>query len=151
VRVSELARFVSRPDEPPISLALDVRGEDVLGGYARWAMTYDDTPNPLIRLEEPLVRALIDAVPAGVALDAACGTGRHAHYLDVRGHRVIGVDASPDMLARARERVPGADFRTGDLAALPLPAASVDLVVCALALSHCHDLGAPVGCSKKAQ
>jgi SAM-dependent methyltransferase len=72
----------------------------------------------------------------GVALDAACGTGRYAEFLVRRGHRVIGVDSSPDMLARARRRVPDGEFRVGELDRLPLPDDSVDVIVCALALVH---------------
>lgn len=52
----------------------------------------------------------------GIALlDAACGTGRFADFLAKRGHRVIGVDSSPDMLAYARRRVPGGEFHLGEL------------------------------------
>jgi SAM-dependent methyltransferase len=40
------------------------------------------------------------------------------------------------MLSRARSRVPQADFLLGDLTDLPLADSSVDIVVCALALSH---------------
>jgi ubiquinone/menaquinone biosynthesis C-methylase UbiE len=47
------------------------------------------------------------------------------------------------MLDAARAKVPGADFRQGRLEALPVDDASVDLVVCALALTHVEDL-APV-------
>jgi SAM-dependent methyltransferase len=72
----------------------------------------------------------------GVALDAACGTGRFAEFLANRGHRVIGVDSSPDMLAHARRRVPDAEFHIGALDRLPLPDDSVDIVVCALVLVH---------------
>jgi ubiquinone/menaquinone biosynthesis C-methylase UbiE len=46
---------------------------------------------------------------------------------------VVGVDSSPEMLARARARVPEATFLPGDLGALPLPDGGVDPVVCALA------------------
>ncbi|MDI3423492.1 class I SAM-dependent methyltransferase [Streptomyces luteolus] len=41
-----------------------------------------------------------------------------------RGHRVVGVDGSPEMLAATRARVPDAEFAEfteGDLHALPLP------------------------------
>ncbi len=51
-------------------------------------------------------------------------------------HQVIGVDSSPDMLARARRRVPDGEFRLAALDQLPLPDDSVDVVVCALALVH---------------
>ncbi|MCD5352994.1 class I SAM-dependent methyltransferase [Kineosporia mesophila] len=47
----------------------------------------------------------------------------------------MGVDSSPEMLARATERFPRARFRQGDLHHLPLPDNTVDLVVCALALA----------------
>ena len=139
-RVDELARLASASDAAPLSIRFDVPELDVQAGYARWSTSYDDAPNPLIRVEEPVVRAMIDACPPGVALDAACGTGRHSRYLRDRGHPVIGIDASPEMLEKARARVPDADFRLGDLEALPLEPASVDLAVCALALSHTREL-----------
>ena len=75
-----------------------------------------------------------------MALDAACGTGRFAEILSKSGHRVIGVDSSPDMLAHARQRVPHGDFRVAELDRLPLPDDSVDVIVCALALEHVPSL-----------
>jgi ubiquinone/menaquinone biosynthesis C-methylase UbiE len=140
-RVDELARMASTPDAPPMAIRLDVPELDVDAGYARWATSYDDAANPLIRVEEPVVRALVDRVPPGRALDAACGTGRHTAYLAARGHRVAGVDASPAMLDKARVRVPSADLRVGDLAHLPFDDGAFDLAVCALALSHLPDPG----------
>jgi SAM-dependent methyltransferase len=75
-------------------------------GYDRWAPFYDEPGNQLLDIEQPIVREILDSLPVGVALDAACGTGRHTTYLASLGHRVIGVDTSPEMLARAREKVP---------------------------------------------
>ena len=43
------------------------------------------------------------------------------------------------MLEKARTRVPDAEFRIGELAALGLDAGSVDLAVCSLALTHLAD------------
>ncbi len=143
-RIEEIARVVAQPAAPPLAIELDVPEEDVQSGYARWAANYDLIPNALIRLEEPVVRGLIDRSPPGVALDAACGTGRHTRWLHARGHRVIGVDTSGAMLARARTAVPDVELRTGDLLALPVETGSVDLAVCALALSHCPRLEAPI-------
>ena len=79
-------------------------------GYRSWAESYDDPGNQLVDLEQPIVREIIDSLPAGVALDAACGTGRHSAYLASRGHTVIGVDSSTAMLERARAKVPGGEF-----------------------------------------
>jgi ubiquinone/menaquinone biosynthesis C-methylase UbiE len=109
-------------------------------GYARWAPCYDEPVNPLLDLEQPLVREILDSLPLGVALDAACGTGRHTAYLASLGHEVIGVDTSPEMLALAREKVPDGEFYEADLHGAPLADDSVDLVVCAIALSHVPDL-----------
>jgi SAM-dependent methyltransferase len=114
---------------------------DTLTGYRRWAATYDEPRNGLFDCDEPVMHPIIDSLPPGDALDAACGTGRYAEYLARHGHRVVGVDSSPDMLARARARVPSGEFVLGDLHHLPLPDRSVDLVVTALALSHVPTLG----------
>ena|SRR5262245_16062327 len=38
-------------------------------------------------------------------LDLGCGTGNHAVVLAQRGYQVTGVDRSPEMLARAREKM----------------------------------------------
>lgn len=117
---------------------------DFRAGYGLWSETYDSIDNPLIALEEPAIEPLLAAVPAGVALDAACGTGRLTARLAAHGHRVIGVDGSETMLDKARLRLPDVEFRRGDLLALPLPDESVDLAVCALALEHCQQLRPPV-------
>ncbi|MHC3469523.1 class I SAM-dependent methyltransferase [Streptomyces sp. 7R007] len=69
-------------------------------------------------------------------LDAACGTGRHTAYLRDLGHHVIGVDASPDMLAQARKHLPDVDLHEADLHRLPVADNTVDTVVCTLALPH---------------
>jgi ubiquinone/menaquinone biosynthesis C-methylase UbiE len=86
------------------------------------------------------MRRRLEALPIGTVLDAACGTGRYADYLAARGHQVIGIDQSPEMIAIARARVPAGRFSTGDLSNIDLADASVDAVVCGLALVHVPDL-----------
>jgi len=87
-------------------------------GYAQWAPWYDEPGNELLEIEEPVVREILDALPVGVALDAACGTGRHGAYLASLGHRVIGVDATPEMLDVARVKIP-AESSTRPISATP--------------------------------
>ena len=140
-RIADLERLLRiRDDEPLLKLQLPVPEVDAVTGYASWADTYDVLPNPLIRVEEPAVQELLADAPPGRALDAACGTGRHAAFLATRGHRVAGIDTSPAMLARARARVPAAALAVGSLVALPISSASVGVAVCALALMHLPDL-----------
>jgi SAM-dependent methyltransferase len=109
---------------------------DTRTGYRQWAATYDEPRNSLFDIDEPVMHRLIEALPVGDALDAACGTGRHAEYLAGLGFSVIGVDSSSEMLERARARVPLGEFHLCDLCDLPLSNDSVDLVVSGLALSH---------------
>lgn len=109
---------------------------DVATGYRDWSTHYDHESNPLFAVEQPVVGAILELLPTGRALDAACGTGRYAKVLDRLGHQVVGVDGSAEMLALARPKVPGARFHHGDLHDLPLPDVEFDLVVCALALTH---------------
>ncbi|MFI1096794.1 class I SAM-dependent methyltransferase [Streptomyces sp. NPDC020917] len=108
-------------------------------GYRLWSRTYDG-PNSAFDLDTPVIGEILDGMPAGLALDAACGTGRISALLAGRGHRVLGVDGSPEMLDHARARVPGGEFRLGDLHRLPVADDEVDLVVCSLALTHVPDL-----------
>jgi ubiquinone/menaquinone biosynthesis C-methylase UbiE len=114
----------------------DVPERTVAEGYPEWAPGYDQPSNPIIRLEESVVPALLAESAPGRALDAACGTGRHTARLVELGHDVIGVDETGAMLAVARERAPGADLRLGSLAELPLEDGEIDLAVCSLALTH---------------
>ncbi|HYU38320.1 MAG TPA: class I SAM-dependent methyltransferase [Acidimicrobiia bacterium] len=144
-RIDEVRRIVGTDEETTFGLGADVPELDPRAGYARWAATYDRPGNPLITLEQPVVWELLDAFPPGRALDAACGTGRHAAHLAERGHEVAGVDGSPEMLELARGRVPeDVRLREGDLHALPVDDGEFDLALCALALGHCDELRAPV-------
>lgn len=52
-------------------------------------------------------------------LDLGCGTGTLTSELAARAGEVIGLDASPDMVAAARERYPEIVFITGDALDLP--------------------------------
>lgn len=142
-RIAEIRELL---DDPTL---LEAGGIDAVPGgistdtvYSRWAASYDG-PNSMIDLEQPLVRDILADLPVGVALDAACGTGRHAGHLAQLGHGVIGVDANAQMLAVAAEKLPELDWREGGLDALPLAENAVDLIVCGLALCHIPDL-APV-------
>lgn len=139
-RVTEIRALLANP-----ALAVSVGVEGTVGGvstgevYRDWAPVYDE-PNSMITYEEPLVHAIVDGLPVGTALDAACGTGRHAVHLAGLGHRVVGVDASAEMLAVAARKLPEAALYRAELTSMPLPDRSVDLVVCALALCHVPDL-----------
>jgi len=116
-------------------------------GYAAWAPWYDGDGNPLIALEGPEVRRRLGLLAGRRALDLGCGTGRHALAMAAAGARVVGLDASPEMLAMARPKpvpAPGAVLwaRHALPAPLPLPDRSFDRVVLGLVAEHLADLPA---------
>ena len=139
-----IVEIAGKLDQEPWSEPWQAEERTVREQYAAWAAEYDAPGNPVVMAEEPVVRGLLAQYPVGVALDAACGTGRHAEYLGSIGHEVIGVDVTPEMLEVARTKVPAARFELADLTALPLPDDAVDLAVCALVLTHFTDLEAPL-------
>ncbi|MDR3692219.1 MAG: class I SAM-dependent methyltransferase [Fimbriimonas sp.] len=51
----------------------------------------------------------------GRILDLGCGPGLYAERLAALGHKVTGIDFAPAAIRYARERVPDADFRLGDM------------------------------------
>ena len=67
--------------------------------------------------------------PARIA-DLGCGTGTLTRLLVDEGYVVDGIDISPEMISRARAKVPEADFRVGDAATPGLEEAAYDVVLC---------------------
>jgi tRNA (cmo5U34)-methyltransferase len=78
-----------------------------------------------------------DGVDARRVLELGTGTGETALRVQARHPAAVwvGVDASEAMLARARERLPGADLRLGRLED-ELPEGPFDLVISVLAVHH---------------
>ena len=141
-RLAELHRLL---DDEAVDGGEATAESDVRTGYDAWSERYDEPGNLIIGIEEPVVHDLLARRKPGRALDAACGTGRHSRRLVELGHDVVGVDLSPGMLGVARQQVPQARFLEGDLRALPVPDAAVDLVACGLALAHPPSLTQPLG------
>ena len=111
-------------------------------GYQLWAPTYDLSPNPLLALEERVLRPRLDAMGNRVVLDAACGTGRWLEYLMGAGApSPVGVDASSAMLGVARSK-PALQRRLvrGDCLALPFRSQFADVIISSFALGHISDI-----------
>jgi ubiquinone/menaquinone biosynthesis C-methylase UbiE len=71
-------------------------------------------------------------------LDAACGEGYGSFLLARSASNVIGVDLSADTVSHASQRYPRANlrFEAAPVTALPLPEASVDVVVSFETIEH---------------
>jgi SAM-dependent methyltransferase len=81
---------------------------------------------------QPLFEAVLDA--AGVqhgtrVLDVGCGSGLTLVLAARRGAVPSGLDISPGLLALARDRLPDADLREGDMEFLPFDDAAFDAVL----------------------
>jgi SAM-dependent methyltransferase len=84
------------------------------------------------RVFRPLWEAVLDAIQLSANaefLDAGCGTGGATVLAAERGAVAHGIDPSVNMLTIARERMPTADFRIGEIESLPFPNAQFDAVV----------------------
>lgn len=118
--------------------------DSIREGYDRWSQVYDHDSNPLLPLEEPVVRAAIGNQIAGLSvLELGCGTGRHTSWLGAAGANITAVDFSPGMLEQARKKphTDKASFLIHDLhEPLPFVDQQFDLVVSGLVLEHIRDL-----------
>ena len=72
-------------------------------------------------------------------LEAGCGTGHWLAQLEAADAAVAGIDASKEMLARARERLPSVELVHGRAEALPWDRAVFDRVICINAIHHFDD------------
>ncbi|WP_103352996.1 class I SAM-dependent methyltransferase [Amycolatopsis sp. CA-128772] len=95
-----------------------------------------------------VAEALVSPLPAGpeLVLDVATGTGFAAYAaLRLKPARVLAVDVSPAMVARAEAKAAAQDpsgvitWRVGPAVPMPAPDGSADVVLCASSL---HFLGA---------
>jgi ubiquinone/menaquinone biosynthesis C-methylase UbiE len=139
-RLDAIRRLLDGEGDPE---AFEERRYDVLDvddAYRDWAETYDE-PNPLIVAEERAMLGVLSSYPVGRAADVATGTGRVAARLVGLGHETVAIDGSRAMLERAAANAPEARIVQADLTRMPLRDGSVNVLSCALALTHVSDLG----------
>ena len=120
---------------------------DERGIVIHWPRAYDLLLRLIWGRREHRYRALIlqlaGIVPGEAVLDVGCGTGTlaiGANRLVGRGGLVAGVDASPEMIARAKEKAKRAgadvDFVEGTAQALPFADRRFDIVMSTTVI-HC--------------
>ncbi|MEP6592990.1 MAG: class I SAM-dependent methyltransferase, partial [Acidobacteriota bacterium] len=79
----------------------------------------------------PLFERVLERTNVGPGtryLDVGCGAGLACHLGATRGAEVAGLDATESLLAVARQRVPTADLRVGEMEQLPFEDAAFDVV-----------------------
>jgi ubiquinone/menaquinone biosynthesis C-methylase UbiE len=108
--------------------------------YREMAQEYDETTGQTEELQRAFARAralLQQQAPVEQILELACGTGTWTLALLPLGRELTAIDASPEMLSRARQKVGNAvvQFQQADLFQWQ-PSQQYDLVFFANWLSH---------------
>ena len=86
---------------------------------ARWADSYDEWHKGLMD-DEGAVTALFELAEGGPVLEFGVGTGRVAVPLAERGAEVVGVDVSPEMLAKLKEKSSAVTLVEADMTTVSL-------------------------------
>lgn len=97
----------------------------VSAAYAQW--------------ELDCLNAMLPSITGKSLVDLGCGVGRLLAQVAGRCRRAVGVDAAPEMVARARRRLaafPHAEILVGSIADIPLPANSAEVVLCLGVFEH---------------
>ena len=121
----------SRPE--PSENVLPLTGERTVPGLAE--------ENYWFRRHEVVYELLADRCAGRDVLEAGAGEGYGADLIAGVARQVIGLDYDESAVAHVRARYPRVDMRHGNLAELPLPDASVDVVVNFQVIEHLWDQG----------
>lgn len=105
-------------------------------GWQEVAAVYDDTFESLTTQSVPALLEAANVRHGSHVLDVATGPGYVARAAFGRGARVVGVDFSSAMIARARRAAPDVEFEEADATALPFADASFDAVTMNYGLLH---------------
>jgi SAM-dependent methyltransferase len=106
----------------------------VIGSAERWGPLWGARPADWALSEDrqtPTYEAALERVglePGQSVLDIGCGVGSFLRLVSDRGGRSFGLDASEALIELARDRLPDADLRVGEMEALPYDDDSFDLV-----------------------
>jgi len=125
-----MSAIVGDPDNA-LPSALPLTGERTIPGLAE--------ENYWFRRHEVVYQRLAHRCAGRDVLEAGCGEGYGADLIADVARRVIGLDYDEATVAHVRARYPRVAIRHGNLAELPLPDASVDVVVNFQVIEHLWD------------
>lgn len=128
------------PDVPPRA-----PGDSASAGDAMLTLTGErtipglDIENYWFRRHEVVYQRLAERCVGREVLEAGCGEGYGADLIAGVARRVIAVDYDESAVAHVRSRYPRVDVMQANLAQLPLPDSSVDIVVNFQVIEHLWD------------
>lgn len=112
--------------------------------FGRWSRSYEQSwlqRTLFDRVHQAVLQRIGDDGAMESILDVGCGTGRLLRAIKQRWPNVqlIGVDAAEGMVEIAQQLTPGAVFHVGRAEVLPLPDASMDVVLSTMSFHHWSD------------
>jgi SAM-dependent methyltransferase len=119
-----MSAFVTDGPDPALALT----GERTVPGL--------DVENYWFRRHEVVYQRLADRCAGRDVLEAGCGEGYGADLIAGVARHVIGLDYDESAVTHVRARYPRVEVVHGNLAALPMPDGSVDVVVNFQVIEH---------------
>jgi SAM-dependent methyltransferase len=116
---------------PPADAVLTLTGERTIPDL--------DIENYWFRRHQVVYQRLAPLCAGRDVLEAGCGEGYGADLIAGVARRVVAVDYDEAAVAHVRSRYPSVEVMRANLAELPLPAASVDVVVNFQVIEHLWD------------
>lgn len=107
-----------------------------------WGQAPDGWASIQEPMHRPLWEAMLNEVNVGAGtrvLDAGCGGGGASAVMDERGAQASGIDAAEGLISIASKRVPGVEFRVGDIEFLPYEDDAFDAVFASNSVQYSAD------------
>ena len=96
--------------------------ENIIDLYEHHAAAWDNVRQHHFYEQKWLDKFRHAMIPHGKILDIGCGAGKPvAEYLIAQNHDLCGIDASPSMINRCRQRFPHHHWQVADMRQLALP------------------------------
>lgn len=111
--------------------------------YNSWSVTYDSMPNKTRDLDKFATQQVLKDYHFDLILELGCGTGKNTEWLLEKTKRLIGLDFSEKMMAKAKAKIQSdkVQFISADLdKTWPVDPNSADLITVNLVLEHIEDL-----------
>jgi cytosine/adenosine deaminase-related metal-dependent hydrolase/SAM-dependent methyltransferase len=110
--------------------------------FALWSKGYDESPNPMLSLEERFLAPIMPDLRGKDFVDVGCGTGRWLERIAKSLPRsMTGIDVSSEMLDRARRKLTReAVLVVANATLLPIASGSADVALASFVASYVAEL-----------